>query len=539
MKRVRNSDINFKLDQKAIKVSDFNIIFYTVDSVNFFIELNQDDVVEVEREATVEDEDIIRSGGTKATDYYLKLDWHNLKNIGDGVLKFRCINNIADDGFYDKQYNRLVERTTEYYIDTVEVDPEDKRNYADLIADVDTKVDEEINRATEAEVILSGAIDTKLSISDFNIYSAITEEKIDNAVGGGFKILTNPSASTKVGLVNKLSKHYDTNIGLGAVIEGDGNIYNDAIIASGELSHAEGLSTKAIGLQSHVEGTYTQAIGGRSHAEGYNTIASGYTSHAEGSHTQASGDYSHAEGYYTTAIGGKSHAEGDNTKAIGERSHAEGYDTTSSGNSSHAEGVGTIAKGFSSHVEGTYTQAIGKYSHAEGYYTKTNNESEHASGQYNVSSKYSDTFGDSGNTLFSVGNGTSNNARHNAFEIRQNGDIYINNKSGNTVNLQYVIDSKQDAGNYVSATTFNAYSSKTDNDINTKLNISDFSNYSAATATVIATKANSDDVYTKTQVDDLIDSVDVTEQLAALIARIVSLESDIANLKNGISAGDY
>ena len=63
--------------------------------------------------------------------------------------------------------------------------------------------------------------------------------------------------------------------------------------------------------------------------------------------------------------------------------------------------------------------------------------------------------------------------------------------------------------------------------------------YSAATATVIATKANSADVYTKTQVDDLIDSVDVTEQLAALIARIVSLESAIADLKNGISAGDY
>ena len=28
--------------------------------------------------------------------------------------------------------------------------------------------------------------------------------------------------------------------------------------------------------------------------------------------------------------------------------------------------------------------------------------------------------------MFSVGNGTSNSARHNAFEIRQNGDIYFN-----------------------------------------------------------------------------------------------------------------
>ena len=46
-----------------------------------------------------------------------------------------------------------------------------------------------------------------------------------------------------------------------------------------------------------------------------------------------------------------------------------------------------------------------------------------------MSSTASTTFGDSGNTLFSVGNGTANNARHNAFEIRQNGDIYITSGS--------------------------------------------------------------------------------------------------------------
>jgi len=50
---------------------------------------------------------------------------------------------------------------------------------------------------------------------------------------------------------------------------------------------------------------------------------------------------------------------------------------------------------------------------------------EHASGQYNVSTSASTTFGESRNTLFSVGNGSSYDGCHNAFEIRENGDIYI------------------------------------------------------------------------------------------------------------------
>lgn len=129
-----------------------------------------------------------------------------------------------------------------------------------------------------------------------------------------------------------------------------------------------------------------------------------------------SGTNSIVQGYGTTANGNNSHAEGYNTRANANHSHSEGYTTT--------------ANGYGSHAEGTTTQANGYGSHTEGNGTRTSNSSEHASGQYNISSSASTTFGDSGNTLFSVGNGTSNSARHNAFEIRQNGDIYI--QSGNT-----------------------------------------------------------------------------------------------------------
>ena len=146
------------------------------------------------------------------------------------------------------------------------------------------------------------------------------------------------------------------------------------------------------------------------------SAGTGTNSIKENNASIANGNYSHAEGLNTSANTQASHAEGGYTQANGNYSHAEGNATSATSNASHAEGNRTLANGIGSH--------------AEGYYTQANNFYEHASGQFNVSSSASTTFGDSGNTLFSVGNGTANNARHNAFEIRQNGDIYI--ASGST-----------------------------------------------------------------------------------------------------------
>ena len=109
-------------------------------------------------------------------------------------------------------------------------------------------------------------------------------------------------------------------------------------------------------------------------------------------------------------------------KASGGCSHAEGGNTQANEWYTHAEGVGTRANGYYSHAEGIQTVASGNSSHAEGSNTVANNESEHASGRYNVSNTGST---DADKTLFSVGNGTSTSARHNAFELRRNGDIFI------------------------------------------------------------------------------------------------------------------
>lgn len=126
---------------------------------------------------------------------------------------------------------------------------------------------------------------------------------------------------------------------------------------------------------------------------------------------------------------------GSGTKATGLASIAEGELTQTTAWYSHSSGKQTLASGSYSHAEGDHTTASTESSHSEGIYTLVSNKGEHSQGWYNVSNKTSDTFGDSGNTLFSVGNGTSNNARHNAFEIRQNGDIYCSDGT-NDVKLQ-------------------------------------------------------------------------------------------------------
>lgn len=70
-------------------------------------------------------------------------------------------------------------------------------------------------------------------------------------------------------------------------------------------------------------------------------------------------------------------------------------------------------------------RASGWMSFAQGRYTLANNQTESAFGNYNISSNSSNSFGNSGNTLFTVGNGEGSTTTHNSFEIRQNGDIYI------------------------------------------------------------------------------------------------------------------
>jgi hypothetical protein len=165
-------------------------------------------------------------------------------------------------------------------------------------------------------------------------------------------------------------------------------------------------------------------LGDGAHSEGVNTKATQRGSHAEGRDTYAAGQYSHAEGRETEAFYA-SHAEGRGSKATGDVSHAEGLGTYAIGDHTHAEGQNTHAVGLNAHAEGLRGWANGQHSHAEGVDTVTSNTAEHAEGKFNKSNKADGSFGSSGNTLHSIGIGTSASDRKNAVEVMQNGDAYL------------------------------------------------------------------------------------------------------------------
>lgn len=187
-------------------------------------------------------------------------------------------------------------------------------------------------------------------------------------------------------------------------------------------------------------------VGYRSTAEGIDATASGLYSHAEGSVTEATGDNSHSEGSITHASGMYSHAEGCSTEATGDRSHSEGDCTNAVGWGSHAEGGHTTASGQYAHAEGGYTTASGRNSHASGYGTVASHDNESSYGKYNESKN---------NTLFSVGDGTADDARHNAFEITttggilHDGEIMTQNKISNPnllINSDFKINQRLKSG---------------------------------------------------------------------------------------------
>lgn len=178
---------------------------------------------------------------------------------------------------------------------------------------------------------------------------------------------------------------------------------------------------KTAGKQYVINGQTVTAGDG---AEVFNDYASnkaaGEYSHAEGGYNTATGIHSHVEGRGNTASGDGAHAEGaGGVRATASGSHAEGQGSVASSSASHAEGMGTTASGFNSHAEGAATTASGWNSHAEGGWTIAASSEQHVQGKYNVSDS-------NGTYAYIIGNGTGENARHNAFAIDWNGNIYVN-----------------------------------------------------------------------------------------------------------------
>lgn len=280
-----------------------------------------------------------------------------------------------------------------------------------------------------------------------NIIDSPTSGNIGGIVQNATKEIENYNllGMTVKTIPNIASGDFATAEGLSFEAEQSGTVFTTSTIASGIGSHAEGIGTtastiashsegmgtEADGMGSHAEGSYTKSTN-NSHAEGTDTTANGQASHAEGRQTIASGNMSHAEGLGTTATNQGAHAEGYHTIANESSSHAEGAYTLASGGTSHTEGTGTTANELASHAEGWYTGASSTAAHAEGYHTIAAGFASHASGS-NTSAGYDNQtvigeYNDNkANTLFEVGNGTADNARSNAFAIKQDGTFVFAN----------------------------------------------------------------------------------------------------------------
>ena len=125
-------------------------------------------------------------------------------------------------------------------------------------------------------------------------------------------------------------------------------------------------------------------------------------------------------------------------------------------------------------------QIKGGFSTGIGIGLTTNNASEVATGQYNISNTVGGvSWGNSGNTLFSVGNGNHQGGEHNAFEVRQNGDIYITSGGTSTSSMIKLQDALATAGG--SGITSGQVQTMIDESISGKTNKSDFTEHTANT----------------------------------------------------------
>jgi len=214
-----------------------------------------------------------------------------------------------------------------------------------------------------------------------------TKKYVDDHGGGGGGGL--PSIKAGTGIAAELFNQMDE--------------YNEST-ASGDYSHAEGISTTSSGPGAHAEGHSSIASGLASHAEGTTSFggpvtASGVGSHAEGSGTIAQGDASHIEGTRGLAYGEATHVEGSGNLGFGRESHAEGSGNVTGGDHGHTEGAGNYNVGYSSHVEGagnstlpnsniTHTEGAGNanygvQAHVEGAGNNLSGEESHVEGAGN------------------------------------------------------------------------------------------------------------------------------------------------------------
>ena len=262
------------------------------------------------------------------------------------------------------------------------------------------------------------------------------------ACAGGVSSEASGYCSVALGQSTKAKGAYSIALGLSSSAE---KIYafacGNTVQATGEYSFVFGKNTLA-------SANYAIALGCQSESKGMYALAYGYLAKAKGAHSlafgssaEASGDYAiafgfsqstpigdippYADGTCAIALGGAVRAFGQYSIALGEAYAIEDESTPGTYKPVYTDANGnySIAMGLGACTTRDYALALGHGAWARNTY-------EIAFGQFNNPIE--------GSTIFTIGNGTSESARSNLFQINKDGKVYVANEQGkvDSVSLQ-------------------------------------------------------------------------------------------------------
>lgn len=191
----------------------------------------------------------------------------------------------------------------------------------------------------------------------------------------------------------------------------DGTLYKSE--ASGDHAVAFGYGNKCSGRTTLAQGLYNIVSKNDSVAFGQRNVVDGTQSFASGQKNQVTA-------LCGTAIGYQNQVTNKNGVAMGWSNIASGDSAIAMGDACTSSGVSSVAMGYKTHASGNGSATFGNQ-------TIATNKYETSFGMFNDSITSTDT---TQQTIFSVGNGSSTTARKNAFEVKANGDIYIEGLEG-------------------------------------------------------------------------------------------------------------
>jgi hypothetical protein len=212
-------------------------------------------------------------------------------------------------------------------------------------------------------------------------------------------VIGNGTADTARANAYVVKKNGDANLA-GRISATGGSASGNLSTAIGGLSVASGEKSMALGYENTVTGELSYALGWHNEASGQYSTSIGIWNRSQGRGTTSLGEWTWADGWIATALG---HV----TRASGSESTAFGAYTTASATYATAMGNGTIASGLAATATGQSTVA--------------QSQNEFVVGRFNVAQGSTNTWVTTDN-LFTVGNGSSDTARSNAFVIKKNGD---------------------------------------------------------------------------------------------------------------------